>query len=181
MPGATGRSRPSAAAGTMRSRFGVRAASSGVRHSCAEFGTSPTPSSTSSTILLVPSSTSPSSTDSLKPLPPRFRRPPERGNLSEITDRRLPTVRRGSYSAASISANPLAWRREAMAIRKVGVVGCGLMGSGIAQISAQAGFPTVVRETSKELLDKGLASVMKFLEAGVAKGKVAQFDLDKVK
>jgi 3-hydroxybutyryl-CoA dehydrogenase len=55
-----------------------------------------------------------------------------------------------------------------MAIRKVGVVGCGLMGSGIAQISAQAGFPTVVRETSKELLDKGLASVMKFLEAGVA-------------
>jgi 3-hydroxybutyryl-CoA dehydrogenase len=68
-----------------------------------------------------------------------------------------------------------------VAIQKVGVVGCGLMGSGIAQISAQAGCSTVVRETSKELLDKGLASIMKFLEAGVAKGKVAQFDLDKVK
>ena len=68
-----------------------------------------------------------------------------------------------------------------MAIRTVGVVGCGLMGSGIAQISAQAGFPTIVRETSKDLLDKGLGSVMKFLEGGVAKGKVSQFDLDKVK
>ena len=68
-----------------------------------------------------------------------------------------------------------------MAIQKVGVVGCGLMGSGIAQISAQAGFPTVVRETSKELLDKGLGSIVKFMEGGVAKGKVAQFDLDQVK
>ena len=68
-----------------------------------------------------------------------------------------------------------------MAIRKVGVVGCGLMGSGIAQVSAQAGFPTVVRETSKDLLDKGMGSVFKFLEAGVAKGKVAPFDLDKVR
>ncbi|HET9326823.1 MAG TPA: 3-hydroxybutyryl-CoA dehydrogenase [Candidatus Eisenbacteria bacterium] len=68
-----------------------------------------------------------------------------------------------------------------MAIQKVGVVGCGLMGSGIAQVSAQAGFPTVVREVSKELLDKGLASITKFLQAGVEKGKVAPFELDKVK
>jgi len=55
------------------------------------------------------------------------------------------------------------------------------MGSGIAQVSAQAGFPTTVREVSKDLLDKGLGSVFKFIEAGVAKGKVAPFDLDKVK
>jgi 3-hydroxybutyryl-CoA dehydrogenase len=68
-----------------------------------------------------------------------------------------------------------------MAIQKVGVVGCGLMGSGIAQVSAQAGFPTVVREVSKDLLDKGLGSVFKFLQGGVEKGKVSQFDLDKVK
>ena len=61
-----------------------------------------------------------------------------------------------------------------MAIQKVGVVGCGLMGSGIAQISGQAGFPTVVRETSKELLDKGLASIVKFMESGVAKGHALQ-------
>ena len=39
-----------------------------------------------------------------------------------------------------------------MAIRNVGVVGAGLMGSGIAQVSAQAGFPTVVREVSEPLL-----------------------------
>ena len=46
-----------------------------------------------------------------------------------------------------------------MEIRKVGVVGCGLMGSGIAQVAAMAGFPTVVREVSQELLSKGLASI----------------------
>jgi glycerol-3-phosphate dehydrogenase len=43
-----------------------------------------------------------------------------------------------------------------MAIQKVGVIGCGLMGSGIAQVSAQAGFPTVVREVSANALEKGL-------------------------
>jgi 3-hydroxybutyryl-CoA dehydrogenase len=68
-----------------------------------------------------------------------------------------------------------------MAIQKVGVVGCGLMGAGIAQVSAQAGFPTVVRETSKELLDKGMGSITKFLQAGVERGKVAPYELDKVK
>ena len=66
-----------------------------------------------------------------------------------------------------------------MAIRKVGVVGCGLMGSGIAQVSAQAGFPTVAREVSKELLDRGLGSIRKFLAGGVAKGKLAQADMDR--
>ena len=68
-----------------------------------------------------------------------------------------------------------------MAIHKVGVIGAGLMGSGIAQVSAQAGFPTVVREVSSALLDKGLGSVMKFMQAGVDKGKVAPLDLDKVR
>ena len=43
-----------------------------------------------------------------------------------------------------------------MAIQKVGVVGCGLMGSGIAQVCAAAGFATVVREVTPELVDKGL-------------------------
>jgi 3-hydroxybutyryl-CoA dehydrogenase len=46
-----------------------------------------------------------------------------------------------------------------MAILKVGVVGCGLMGRGIAQVSAQAGFPTVVREVAREPLDRGLAAI----------------------
>src|SRR5262245_8372096 len=70
---------------------------------------------------------------------------------------------------------------DSMAIRKVGVVGCGLMGSGIAQVSAQAGFPTVVREVSPNALEKGLGSIMKFLQAGVDKGKVPPYELDKVK
>jgi len=50
-----------------------------------------------------------------------------------------------------------------MEIRKVGVVGCGLMGSGIAQVSAMAGFQTVVREVAQPLLDKGLAAVERSL------------------
>jgi len=59
-----------------------------------------------------------------------------------------------------------------MAIRKVGVVGLGLMGSGIAQVCAQAGLPTVAREVDAGLVEKGLGRIRKFLDDGVAKGKV---------
>jgi 3-hydroxybutyryl-CoA dehydrogenase len=59
-----------------------------------------------------------------------------------------------------------------MAIKTVGVVGCGLMGSGIAQVSAQAGFATTVVEASQALLDRGLGSLRKNLEALVAKAKL---------
>jgi 3-hydroxybutyryl-CoA dehydrogenase len=59
-----------------------------------------------------------------------------------------------------------------MAIRSVGVLGCGLMGAGIAQVCAAAGYKTVVREVDDILLNKGLGRVKKFLEDGVAKGKV---------
>ena len=61
-----------------------------------------------------------------------------------------------------------------MAIQKVGVVGCGLMGSGIAQVCAQAGFPTVVREVSAELVDKGLKGIEKNLARLVEKGMIAE-------
>lgn len=57
-----------------------------------------------------------------------------------------------------------------MEIRKVGVVGCGLMGSGIAQVAAMSGFSTIVREVSQPLLDKGLASIEKSLSKLVDKG-----------
>jgi 3-hydroxybutyryl-CoA dehydrogenase len=63
-----------------------------------------------------------------------------------------------------------------MTIRKVGVLGCGLMGSGIAQVSAQAGHPTVVLEVSRPLLDAGLKRIDAFLTAGVARGKVRPED-----
>jgi len=61
-----------------------------------------------------------------------------------------------------------------MAIQKVGVVGCGLMGSGIAQVCAQAGFTTVVREVSSDLVDKGLKSIEKNLARLVEKGTLTE-------
>jgi 3-hydroxybutyryl-CoA dehydrogenase len=61
-----------------------------------------------------------------------------------------------------------------MAIHKVGVAGCGLMGSGIAQVAAQAGFPVVVREVQPELVDKGLKSIEKNLVRLVEKGTITE-------
>jgi 3-hydroxybutyryl-CoA dehydrogenase len=66
-----------------------------------------------------------------------------------------------------------------MAIQQVGVVGCGLMGGGIAQVSAAAGFPTVVREVSPNALEKGLGSVRRFLQGGVDKGKLAAAEMER--
>src|SRR5215831_8711092 len=59
-----------------------------------------------------------------------------------------------------------------MAIKQVGVIGCGLMGSGIAQVSAQAGFSTMVIEANQALLDKGLGGIQKTLEGLVAKARI---------
>jgi 3-hydroxybutyryl-CoA dehydrogenase len=61
-----------------------------------------------------------------------------------------------------------------MAIKKVGVVGCGLMGTGIAQVCAQAGLSTVVREVSPELLEKGLKGIDKNLARLVEKGTITE-------
>jgi len=61
-----------------------------------------------------------------------------------------------------------------MAIAKVGVVGCGLMGSGIAQVCAQAGYSTVAREVSAELLEKGLKGIEKNLGRLVEKGSLTE-------
>src|SRR5262245_40728182 len=57
-----------------------------------------------------------------------------------------------------------------MEIKKVGVLGCGLMGSGIAQTAAMAGFETTVREVSDQLLQKGFAAIEKSLEKFAEKG-----------
>ena len=59
-----------------------------------------------------------------------------------------------------------------MAIKTVGVVGCGLMGSGIAQVAAEAGYAVIVREVSDELVKKGLAKIDAFLQKGVERGKL---------
>jgi 3-hydroxybutyryl-CoA dehydrogenase len=59
-----------------------------------------------------------------------------------------------------------------MQIKTVGVVGCGLMGSGIAQVCAASGYTTIVREVDEKLLQQGLGRITAFLDAGVSKGKV---------
>ena len=61
-----------------------------------------------------------------------------------------------------------------MAIKTVGVLGCGLMGAGVAQVSAAAGFKTVVLEVNGDVLKRGLGRIEKFLTDGVAKGKVTE-------
>ena len=61
----------------------------------------------------------------------------------------------------------------------IGVLGCGLMGSGIAQVSAASGYKTIVREVDSAFLEKGLGRIRKFLDDGVAKGKVATEARDK--
>jgi 3-hydroxybutyryl-CoA dehydrogenase len=65
-----------------------------------------------------------------------------------------------------------------MAIAKVGVVGCGLMGHGITQVSAAAGYDVVVREVDQETLDKGLGKIEKQLGRAIEKGKLEQSDAD---
>src|ERR1044072_8249847 len=64
-------------------------------------------------------------------------------------------------------------------IKRVGVLGCGLMGSGIAQVCAAAGYQTIVREVDDIALDRGLGRIRKFLDDGVAKGKVEAAARDK--
>ena len=72
-----------------------------------------------------------------------------------------------------------------MEIKKVGVIGCGLMGSGITQVSAQCGYDVVVCEAEQELLDKGLKKIDTFLTKGIERGKVTEEQkkatLDKIK
>ena len=59
-----------------------------------------------------------------------------------------------------------------MEIKKVGVLGCGLMGSGIAQVAATAGFETVVKEVSDEFINKGFAGIDKSLSRFAEKGTI---------
>ncbi len=63
-------------------------------------------------------------------------------------------------------------------IRTVGVVGCGLMGSGIAEVCAKSGYNVVVREVNADLLKAGLARIQGSLDRAVAKGKLSAVDRD---
>jgi 3-hydroxybutyryl-CoA dehydrogenase len=66
-------------------------------------------------------------------------------------------------------------------ISKLGVVGCGLMGHGIAQVAAQAGYDVVVREVDQDKLDKGIGRIEKQLARAVEKGRMEQGDADAVR
>jgi 3-hydroxybutyryl-CoA dehydrogenase len=66
-------------------------------------------------------------------------------------------------------------------IKKVGVLGAGLMGHGIAQVAAQAGYDVVLREVDQAKLDKGLGKIEKQLARAVEKGKAEQADADAVR
>ncbi|PYP10234.1 MAG: 3-hydroxybutyryl-CoA dehydrogenase [Gemmatimonadetes bacterium] len=63
-------------------------------------------------------------------------------------------------------------------ITRVGVLGCGLMGSGIAQVAASVGYDTIVRDVSQEVLDRGRAGIEKSLAKFVEKGKLQPADRD---
>ncbi len=65
-----------------------------------------------------------------------------------------------------------------MSIRKTGVVGCGLMGSGIAQTCAQSGYETIVLEVNQQLLEKGLARIQGAWDMLAGKGKLSQGQVD---
>jgi len=65
-----------------------------------------------------------------------------------------------------------------MEIKKVGVVGCGLMGSGIVEVCAKAGYEVVVSEINEEFLQKGLDRLNKSLSRAVSKGKATQEEMD---
>jgi len=65
-----------------------------------------------------------------------------------------------------------------MAIKKVGVLGFGLMGSGIVQVCAQAGLETVVREVDQKFIDNGFGMINKNLSRAVKKEKISQSDMD---
>jgi 3-hydroxybutyryl-CoA dehydrogenase len=65
-----------------------------------------------------------------------------------------------------------------MEVRKVGVVGLGTMGAGIAQLSVQSGFETVGREVSDELAQRGRGTIERYLTRGVEKGRLAQDERD---
>ena len=69
---------------------------------------------------------------------------------------------------------------RAQEIRKVGVVGAGQMGNGIAQVAAMSGFPVIMSDIKEEFVQRGLQTITKILSKGVEKGKMSPADKDAV-
>ncbi len=64
-----------------------------------------------------------------------------------------------------------------MTIQKIGVVGCGLMGSGIAQVAVQSGYDVIVAEAAQEFLDRGLQRIEASWSTMLAKGKLSEAEV----
>lgn len=67
-----------------------------------------------------------------------------------------------------------------MEIKKIAVIGAGIMGNGIAQVCAQSGFQVSMRDIDQKCLDKGMKKIEKNLSKAVAKEKMSQEDMDKI-
>lgn len=68
-----------------------------------------------------------------------------------------------------------------MEIKKIGVIGAGLMGAGIAQVAAQSGFEVTLMDVETRFLDKGISTIEKNLKRTVEKGKLAAAEADAVR
>src|SRR5436309_6088053 len=85
----------------------------------------------------------------------------------------MPPKANGGRSSKILRLQEIPDRRDPMKkIKKVGVLGCGLMGSGIAEVAARSGYDTVVREITEELVDKGLQKIGGSLGKAVERGKL---------
>ena len=67
-----------------------------------------------------------------------------------------------------------------MAVKKIGVIGAGQMGHGIALVAAQAGFKVVLRDIEDEFVKKGIGKIDKFLSKSIEKGRITEADKQKV-
>ena len=67
-----------------------------------------------------------------------------------------------------------------MEIKKIAVIGAGIMGNGIAQVCAQAGYEVGLRDVDQGFLDKGMKKISKNLSKAVQKEKMSQEDMDKI-
>jgi 3-hydroxybutyryl-CoA dehydrogenase len=88
---------------------------------------------------------------------------------------------KGSHSTAVFNISTKFQEESQMPMQKIGVVGCGLMGSGIAQVAAQSGCQVTMREVSPQLVEKGLQSIEKNLQRAVDKGTLSAADRDQVR
>lgn len=67
-----------------------------------------------------------------------------------------------------------------MAVKKIGVIGAGQMGHGIALVSAQAGFEVIIQDIKDEFVEKGIGRIYKFLSKSIEKGKISEDDKKKI-